>query len=95
VIVGVNRFTMEGTPPPTLRIGPEIERDQVERLRALRARRDPDAVQAELRRVADAARGGENLLPRILEAVKTYATVGEVSDALREVFGTHREIVVV
>jgi len=67
----------------------------VERLRALRARRNFAAVAQALRAVADAARGTDNLLPPILEAVRVYATVGEVSDTLRNVFGAHRETVVV
>jgi methylmalonyl-CoA mutase N-terminal domain/subunit len=95
VVVGVNRFQMEERPPPLLKVGPELEREQVERLRALRARRNFAAVAQALRAVADAARGTDNLLPPILEAVRVYATVGEVSDTLRNVFGAHRETVVV
>jgi methylmalonyl-CoA mutase N-terminal domain/subunit len=95
VVVGVNKYQMEEKPPPLLRVGPELEREQLERLRALKARRNAAEVTAALRAVAEAARGTENLLPRILQAVRVYATVGEVSDTLRQVFGAHREIVVV
>jgi methylmalonyl-CoA mutase N-terminal domain/subunit len=96
VVVGVNEYAQgEAAGPQVLRIGEELERDQIERLRALRARRDASAVRAALGAVGAAARSGENLLPRILQAVRAYATVGEVSDELRAVFGTHREILVV
>jgi len=96
VIVGVNRFAQaEEAAVPTLRIDPEVERSQVERLRALRARRDAARARAMVVRVEEAARSEANLLPAILEAVEAYATVGEISDALRRVFGEYRETVVV
>jgi len=96
VVVGVNRYVaaQEGS-VPTLRIDPEIERAQVERLRALRARRPAASVQTALARVEEAARSPENLLPPILQAVEAYATVGEIADALRRVFGEYKETVVV
>ncbi len=96
VVVGVNRFTEEaGTSVPLLRIDPEIERAQVERLRKLRARRDTARVAAALQQVEDTARSDRNLMPAILEAVKAYATVGEISDTLRRVFGEYQESVVI
>jgi len=96
VVVGVNRFAQaEEAAVPTLRIDPEVERWQVERLRALRARRDAVRARAMVVRVEEAARSEANLLPAILEAVEAYATVGEISDALRRVFGEYRETVVV
>jgi methylmalonyl-CoA mutase N-terminal domain/subunit len=96
VVVGVNRYQDErATPLPILRIDPEVERSQVERLRGLRARRDTSRVHAALRRVEEAARSERNLMPAILEAVKAYATVGEISDALRKVFGEYQQSVVV
>ncbi len=96
VVVGVNRFTEEaGTSVPLLRIDPEIERAQVERLRKLRARRDAARVAAALRQVDETARSDRNLMPAILDAVKAYATVGEISDALRRVFGEYQESVVI
>ncbi len=92
VVVGVNRFAAEEeTPVPVLRIDPEIERAQVERLQRLRERRDSARVQASLQRLEQAARGNQNLMPLILEAVEAYATVGEISDALRRVFGEYKE----
>ncbi|HXE75287.1 MAG TPA: methylmalonyl-CoA mutase family protein [Candidatus Xenobia bacterium] len=92
VVVGVNRYvTEEETPVPVLRIDPEIERAQVERVQRVRARRDARRVQECLQRVEEAARGDENLMLPILEAVEAYATVGEISDALRRVFGEYKE----
>src|ERR687890_659610 len=80
VVVGVNRFRSdEEAEVPTLRIDPSIERAQVERLRGLRARRDAESVEVSLALLEDAARGTENLLPRILQCVEAYATVGEIS----------------
>ena len=96
VVVGVNRFTREGEPPiPTQRIDEALERKQVERVRALRARRDPAVWSASLDRVREHARSGANLMPAILDAVESYATVGEIASTLREVFGEYRETVVV
>ena len=92
VVVGVNRFQApEETAVPILRIDPEIERAQVERLQRVRARRDAARAATVLRRLEEAARTDENLLPLILEAVEAYATVGEISDALRRVFGEYKE----
>jgi methylmalonyl-CoA mutase N-terminal domain/subunit len=96
VIVGVNRFASRETRPiPLLRIDPEIERSQTERLHALRARRDASAVARALEDVERRAHGEENLMPAILAAVETYATVGEISDAMRRAFGEYRESVVI
>jgi methylmalonyl-CoA mutase, N-terminal domain len=94
--VGVNAFTTEAESDaavPTQRIDPTLEARQVERLRALRLRRDPGPHAAALRAVSDAARNGNNLLPPILIAVEAYATVGEIADTLRTVFGEYRESV--
>jgi methylmalonyl-CoA mutase, N-terminal domain len=96
VVVGVNRYVDDtSASPPLLRIDPEIERAQVERLGKLRARRDSGRVAAALKAVEDTARTDRNLLPAIFEAVKAYATVGEISDALRKVFGEYQESVVI
>jgi len=96
VVVGVNRYQDERAAPwPILRIDPEVERAQVERVRNLRARRDAARVQTALRQVEETARSEQNLMPAILEAVKAYATVGEISDALRKVFGEYQESVVI
>jgi len=96
VVVGVNQYVDETVAsPPLLRIDPEIERTQVERLAKLRARRDAARVEATLRAVEETARTDRNLLPPILDAVRAYATVGEISDALRRVLGEYQESVVV
>jgi methylmalonyl-CoA mutase, N-terminal domain len=96
VVVGVNRFALnEEKPIPILRIDEALERKQVERLRALRARRDPSAWQSALQQVEGAARSGQNLMPRILTAVEANATVGEISDRMRKVFGEYKEAVVI
>ncbi|MDE3137272.1 MAG: methylmalonyl-CoA mutase [Acidobacteriota bacterium] len=96
VVVGVNRYTSdEQRPIPLLRIDPAIEAAQVERVRALRARRNSEAARSAIEEIERRARGEENLLPAILAAVEAYATVGEISDALRRVFGEYRESVVV
>jgi len=92
VVVGVNRFRDgEAVKPPILKIDPASEQDRVERLRALRKRRDRAAVDRALERVGEAARGRENLVPCILQAVESEATLGEISDRMRAVFGTFRE----
>ncbi|MDQ1557919.1 MAG: methylmalonyl-CoA mutase, N-terminal domain [Pyrinomonadaceae bacterium] len=96
-VVGVNRFQIEeDATPPLLRVEPAIEQAQVERLRALRVRRDAEAVEATLVALEAAARTTtENLLPRILAAVEVYSTVGEISHRLRRVWGEYREAVTV
>ena len=96
IVVGVNQFQAENAAPiPLLRIDPEIERAQVERLRALRARRHAEKTKAALAEVERRARSSENLMPAILAAVEALATVGEISDTLRRVFGEYEESVVV
>jgi methylmalonyl-CoA mutase, N-terminal domain len=96
IVVGVNRFTRDDEPPiPTLHMDEELERNQVERVRALRSRRDPQPWQTALNRVRDHARSGANLMPSILEAVEARATVGEIASTLREIFGEYRESVTV
>jgi methylmalonyl-CoA mutase, N-terminal domain len=96
VIVGVNRFTREGEPEiPLQRVDEDLERKQVDRVRALRGRRDAIRWQTGLQGVTDAARGGTNLMPAILGAVESYATVGEIAGTLRKVFGEYRETVVI
>ncbi len=94
VIVGVNRFqTDEVRTIPTLRIDPEIERAQVARLHALRARRDGARTTDALAEIERRAHTTENLMPAILAAVESFATVGEISDALRRAFGEYQESV--
>jgi methylmalonyl-CoA mutase N-terminal domain/subunit len=96
IVVGVNRFhTEEKKTIPIQRIDEALEIRQVERVRALRQRRDKSAWEAGIRVVEEAARKGENLMPCIIQAVESYCTVGEISDALRRVFGEYQETVVI
>ena len=91
-IVGVNQF-VEGDEgrPPVLRVDETLQARRTERLAAIRARRDKDEVESALRRVRDAAQSEANLLPPILEAIEAEATLGEIADRLRAVFGIHQE----
>ncbi len=96
VVVGVNRFEQEQERSiELLRLNEDLERQQVERLRELRARRDRGPWEASLKEVEDAAHSGANLMPAIITAVESYATVGEISDTLRRVFGEYKEAVVI
>jgi methylmalonyl-CoA mutase, N-terminal domain len=96
IVVGVNQFRDETTTTPSIhRIDPEGERRQVAGLQRVRAERDRASWQAALRRLEEVARGTDNLLPPIVEAVKAYATVGEISDSLRVAWGEHRELITV
>src|SRR5579862_8093637 len=96
VVVGMNRFMSEReTPIPTMRVDPELEQAQVERVKALRAKRDAAKTTAALAEVERRAKGSENLMPAILDAVEAWATVGEISDALRRVFGEYQDTLVV
>jgi methylmalonyl-CoA mutase N-terminal domain/subunit len=91
VIVGVNKFTDDATgSPEVFPIDPALEKQQVERVRRTRAERDQPAVDAALQRIAEVARGTENLLPPMKEALRLRATLGEVSDVLRAEFGIFR-----
>ncbi|MEK6608556.1 MAG: methylmalonyl-CoA mutase family protein [Myxococcota bacterium] len=95
IVVGVNRYAIEEPPPRGLhRQGAEVEREQVERVRAVRASRDAARHAAAIDRLRRTAREDGNLLPAILESVKALATVGEISFALRSVFGEHRDAAV-
>ncbi len=92
IVVGVNRFQLDHEPGvPTFRIDPALERSQVEKLRQMRASRSAAAVCERLDVLEAAAREGSNLMPPIIEAADAYATVGEISDRLRKVFGEYRE----
>jgi len=92
IVVGVNKFQSDAIDSaPTFRLDPELEREQIERLRAVRAGRSNAEVQNSLRQLEAAARGADNLLPKILSACRASATVGEISDTLRLVFGEYRE----
>ncbi|PIX20090.1 MAG: methylmalonyl-CoA mutase [Deltaproteobacteria bacterium CG_4_8_14_3_um_filter_51_11] len=93
VVVGVNRFqTKEERPANLLRVDPSVREAQIQRLKSLRQRRDNAGIKSALEALERAARGRENLVPKILEAVKTYATLGEICDVLRSVFGEYRAV---
>jgi methylmalonyl-CoA mutase, N-terminal domain len=93
IVVGVNRYELEEEQPiEILRIDPALEQKQIERVQALRARRDSGAVERELGRLKDAAaRDDVNLMPVIVDAARAYVTMGEMCDAWREVWGVWRE----
>jgi methylmalonyl-CoA mutase N-terminal domain/subunit len=91
VIVGVNEHLMEEKPQPILYIDETVAEEQVARVAALRARRDGGAVRRALSDLQDAARGKDNVMYPILEASRAYATLGEMCDALREVWGEYEE----
>ena len=94
-IVGVNEYVEpEAQRIPTLKVGPEVEREQVTRLSDLRKVRDPFKMAGSLESLQEAAAGDENLMPYLIEAVKADATLGEICAALKEVFGTYKEPVV-
>jgi methylmalonyl-CoA mutase N-terminal domain/subunit len=92
IVVGVNKFPVEEEHmPPILKVDPEVGRRQAAKLAALRERRNNAAVSAALSALDEAARGSANLMPRILAAIECYATLGEISNTLRGVFGEQRE----
>ncbi|MFL5649080.1 MAG: methylmalonyl-CoA mutase [Chloroflexota bacterium] len=96
VVVGVNRFRDDEVhTPPLQRIDPEGERRQIERVRRVRAERSVEAWEAAMDRLATTAAGDANLMPPILDAVRAHATVGEISDGLRQAWGEHRELITV
>jgi methylmalonyl-CoA mutase N-terminal domain/subunit len=94
VVVGVNAFKSEDPAVPVMKLDPALEEQQAARVRALRKERNGAAASAAIDAVRTAAKGTENLMPHIVAAVKAEATLGEISDALRDVFGQYRETVV-
>jgi methylmalonyl-CoA mutase N-terminal domain/subunit len=96
VVVGVNRFRSDEEPEPVIfRVNTELARSQVERLRRLRGERDGAASASALARLNETARGEDNLMPAILDAVRAYATLGEICGELRKVWGEYRPPTVV
>jgi methylmalonyl-CoA mutase N-terminal domain/subunit len=92
IVVGVNKFRAKDEKPiATFRLDPELERTQLESVRKVKATRDNAATSSALSRLRQAASDGSNLMPHILSAAENYATVGEISDELRSVFGEYRE----
>jgi methylmalonyl-CoA mutase, N-terminal domain len=95
-VVGVNRFAQQHeNPVPIQKVEEALERKQIERVRTLRAKRNAAAHQRTLSAVRETAKSGENLMPKILDAIEAYATVGEIADAMRSVFGEYQESVVI
>jgi methylmalonyl-CoA mutase N-terminal domain/subunit len=94
IIVGVNDYVVEEKPIETLHIDDSVARGQAERLRKLRAERSNDEVERRLSSLRHAAGGEENLMPHLFEAVKAYATLGEICDALRQPFGVYQEVAI-
>ena len=91
IIVGVNQFTLENEPiPELLRIDPALERRQSERVAKVRAERGQQAARQALAKITETARATGNLMPVIVDAVRAYCTLGEIADAMREVFGEYR-----
>ncbi|CAN5656554.1 methylmalonyl-CoA mutase family protein [soil metagenome] len=96
IVVGVNKFQTEETETiPILKVDEKIERGQIERLKAVREKRDAEKAENALSKLEAAAKGDENLLPKILDCVENYVTVGEISNKLRTVWGEYREAVTV
>ncbi|HYY53756.1 MAG TPA: methylmalonyl-CoA mutase family protein, partial [Candidatus Dormibacteraeota bacterium] len=92
VIVGINKFaTEEEAPLPTLRIDPEVEQRQIARVTRVRAERDSARWRAAMLALREAAKRDENLMPHFLEGARAYATVGEMTSVLKEVYGVYRD----
>jgi methylmalonyl-CoA mutase N-terminal domain/subunit len=94
IIVGVNQYVSDEKPIDVLQIDESVRASQIERLGKLRAERSGDSVNRHLSALRKAAQGTENLMPHIYDAVKAYATLGEICAALRDVFGTYEETAV-
>ena len=95
VIVGMNRFQIEEAPPKgLLRVDPIVGEQQVSKLKELKEKRDNNKVKSSLDALQKAAEGSDNLMPLILEAVRSYATLGEICDVLRAEFGEYQQKVV-
>jgi len=93
VVVGLNKFQVEEEKPTNLlRVDPSVRVDQIERLKNLKSERDTERVKKSLADLKQGAEGSDNLLPLIVEAVKRYATLGEICDELREVFGEYQQV---
>jgi methylmalonyl-CoA mutase N-terminal domain/subunit len=93
VVVGVNKFQVEEeAPKDLLRVDPAVRISQIKRLKALRAERDNGKVEGILNKMRERAKGSDNLMPDIMDAVRAYATLGEICDALREVFGEYQPV---
>lgn len=90
IIVGVNKFRTEETPTPPFKIDESIRDIQMERLKALKSKRNNEQVQQCLQKIKEAARGTANLMPLVIAAVEQWCTLGEISNVLREVYGEYK-----
>jgi len=96
VIVGINEYVTEKEfPIELLRVDPEVEKEQIASLHRMRREREQKKVEEALGKLYASARKDENLMPAIIEAVKVYATLGEISDVLREVYGEYKELIII
>jgi methylmalonyl-CoA mutase N-terminal domain/subunit len=96
IVVGVNKFQIEESETiPIMKVDEAIEKGQIERLKALREKRDAEKAENALLKLEEAVKGDENLLPKILDCVENYVTVGEISNRLRKIWGEYREAVTV
>jgi methylmalonyl-CoA mutase N-terminal domain/subunit len=94
VVVGVNKYVMPETPVEYLRIDEAVEREQVERVKHVKASRDMTRVEKRLKQLAEVCRNGQNVMPVLVDAVKDYVSLGEISDVYRQVFGLYREPII-
>ena len=95
VVVGVNKYVMADEKPiECLKLDDAVEREQVDSVRARKASRDAAKVEKRLKQLADACRGGQNVMPVLVDAVKDYVSLGEISDVYRQVFGLYREPII-
>jgi methylmalonyl-CoA mutase N-terminal domain/subunit len=93
IIVGVNQFTQGGAPPgDTLKVNPELEQMARGKLAKLRAERNASVANTALEKVEACARSETNLMPAIIDAVRSWCTLGEISDAMRRVFGEYQPV---
>ena len=96
VVVGVNKYqSPQEENPDLLKIDMKVQKEQIKLLSKVKAERNNDDVKSKIQELKNAAEGNINLIPYIIETVKTYATIGEISNALREVFGEYKEIVTI
>ena len=96
IVVGVNKFTIQEEPPKSiLKVNDQVEREQIEKLKDLKKRRDNEKVKKSLNALENAARSNENIMYPIIDAVKVYATIGEISNVLRGVFGEYKESITI
>jgi methylmalonyl-CoA mutase N-terminal domain/subunit len=94
-VVGVNKYVMTGERTvPHHTIDESVEREQVARVRAVKASRDPARVERRLKQLAEACRNGQNVMPILVDAVKDYVSLGEIADVYRQVFGLYREPII-